>query len=114
MNSDGTGGRTLFFRDCACHIADLDWSPDGQRLMFSFPEGGIWIVGVDGSDPTEVVPLGVKPAWSPDGTEISYQEWIGSDYASVTPLRIADADGSHVTEFGYGGSEEWNPLPLDR
>jgi len=108
MNSDGTGGRTLFFRDCGCHVGDLDWSPDGQRLMFSFDDAGIWIVGVDGANPTQVAPLGVNPAWSPDGTRISYQEggWSGS-------LRIADADGSHVTEFGYGESGAWNPLPLD-
>ncbi len=109
MNLDGTGGRTLFFQDCACHIDDLDWSPDGQRLMFSFQlgEGGIWIVGVDGANPTQVAPNGVNPAWSPDGTRISYQYGVGS-------LRIADADGSHVTEFDYGGSGAWNPLPLDR
>jgi Tol biopolymer transport system component len=110
MNLDGTGGRTLFFQDCACHIDDLDWSPDGQRLMFSFQlgEGGIWIVGVDGANPTQVVPNGVNPAWSPDGTRISYQYGVGS-------LRIADADGSNVTEFDYpGGSGAWNPLPLDQ
>ncbi len=111
MNVDGTGGEALWFRDCACHIQDLDWSPDGQRLMFSFNpgEGGIWIIGVDGSDPTQVVPLGVNPAWSPDGTRISYQE--GGNGGA---LRIADADGSHVTEFGHGASGAWNPLPLDR
>jgi dipeptidyl aminopeptidase/acylaminoacyl peptidase len=115
MNSDGTGSRKLLFRPEASHITDLDWSPDGQRLMFSFQhgEGGIWIVGVDGSDPTQVVPLGVNPAWSPDGTRISYQEGIGIAYAEG-PLRIAAADGSDVTEFGYGGSGAWNPLPLDR
>lgn len=116
MSSDGTGGRTLWFRDCACHIDDLDWSPDGERLMFSFQqgEGGIWLIGVDGSDPAQVLPLGVNPAWSPDGTKISYQEGIEGDVDSVSPLRIADPDGSRVTEFGSGGSGAWNPLPLDR
>ena len=80
--------------------------------MFSFQqgEGGIWIVGVDGSDLTQVVPLGVNPAWSPDGTRISYGQL--ADSAGGGPLRIADADGSDVTEFSYGGSGAWNPLPL--
>lgn len=110
MSSDGTDGRTLLFRPEASHIDDLDWSPDGQRLMFSFQqgEGGIWIVGVDGTGPTQVVPDGTNPAWSPDGTRISYQEGIGGG------LRIAHADGTHVTEFGYGGSGPWNPLPLSQ
>ncbi len=113
MDSDGTHGRTLLFRPELSHIDDLDWSPDGTRLMFSFQqgEGGIWSVGVDGSDLTQVVPLGINPAWSPDGTRISYQE-AGLTSAGGGLLRIADADGSNVTEFSFGGSGAWNPLPL--
>jgi len=38
----------------------------------------------------------VRPAWSPDGTRISYL--FGGT------LWIADADGMHVTKFGRGGS----------
>jgi hypothetical protein len=116
MDSDGTDARTVWFHDCACHIQDLDWSPDGRRLMLSFQqgEGGIWTLGVDGSDLTQVVPDGVNPSWSPDGTRISYQQASGSDYGVVGPLRIADADGANVTEFGHGGSGAWNPLAPER
>jgi Tol biopolymer transport system component len=109
MSSDGTDGRTLLFRrGGASHINDLDWAPDGRHLMFAFNEGegGIWTLRVDGSGLTQVAPDGVNPAWSPDGTRISYQE--------AGQMRIADADGTHVTEPGYGGSGPWNPLPLDR
>ena len=105
MSADGTDGRAVFFHPDASHIEDLDWSPDGQRLMFSFQqgEGGIWIVGADGSDPTQVVPRGVDPAWSPDGTKLSYQE--------AGQVRIADADGTHIIEFAYGGAgAAWHPL----
>ena len=109
MRSDGTHVRVLTERwQCACHVDDLAWSPDGQRLMFAFRQGGIWTIGVDGSGLTEIVPDGVRPAWSPDGTRISYQQ------GPVGPLRIADVTGEHVTEFDYGGSGAWNPLPLDR
>ncbi len=110
MRSDGTSVRVLVDTwRCACHVDDLAWSPDGQHLMFAFDQGqGIWMIGVDGSGLTQVVPDGVRPAWSPDGTRISYQQ------GPVGSLRIADITGEHVTEFDYGGSGAWNPLPLDR
>lgn len=109
MRSDGTDIRALYEGPGATHIDDLDWSPDGRRLMFAFQqgEGGIWTIGVDGSGLTQVVRNGVRPAWSPDGTQISYQ------VSRFGGLRIVDADGTHVTEFDFGGSGAWNPLPLD-
>jgi len=117
MRSDGTHIRVLldeFPQADPVHVDDLVWSPDGQRLAFSAQEGGIWIIGVDGSGLTKLV-HGVNPAWSPDGTRISYQ-LVQPDSPESVPgtLRIADADGTHVTGFGYGESGPWNPLPLDR
>ena len=81
--------------------------------MFAFQRGagGIWTIGVDGSDLTQVVADGVNPAWSPDGTRISYQTGV-ADLLQTGPLRIADVTGEHVTEFSDGGSGPWNPLPL--
>jgi len=119
MRSDGTGVRVLFDRmDTPAHIEDLEWSPDGQHLAFSGGVSdldGIWIIGIDGSGLTKWVPDGVNPAWSPDGTRISYQPIQLNEHGEreAGTLRIADPDGTHVTKFGYGGSGPWNPLPLD-
>lgn len=112
MRSDGTSVRVLWEDPVDRHIGDLSWSPDGRRLMFAFPRGaGVWTIGVDGSDLTQVVSPGVNPAWSPDGTRISYQ--IGEfPLMELGLLRIADVTGQHVTEFDHGGSGPWNPLPL--
>ena len=112
MNADGSGVRVLFDQAPAevGHVHNLAWSPDGSRLAFSAQEGGIWIVGVDGSGLTRVIPDGVNAFWSPDGSRISYQS---ADALSVGPggLEIAAVDGTQVQEFGYG-SGPWNPLPL--
>lgn len=112
MNADGSGVRILIERapEEAGHVADLVWSPDGSRLAFSAEEGGIWIVGVDGSGLTKVIPDGVNPAWSPDGSRISYQPVDPHSWAPGT-LEIAAVDGTHVAAFGYGGSGPWNPAP---
>jgi Tol biopolymer transport system component len=120
MRSDGTGVRVLIDRmDNPGHIDCLVWSPDGQRLAFAGEGGnqeGIWVIGVDGSGLSKIAPHGVNPGWSPDGTRISYQRQGADESGQVVvgTLRIADVDGAPVTDFGFGGSGPWNPLPLDQ
>jgi hypothetical protein len=113
VNADGSGVRILFDQapEEVGHVWNLVWSPDGSRLAFSAEEGGIWIVGVDGSELTEVIPDGVNVYWSPDGSRISYQS-ADALSGALGALKIAAADGTHTQEFGYGGSGPWNPLPL--
>ena len=85
---------------------NLAWFPDGERIMFGLGRSSdIYIVGADGSGLTLVIPDATYPYWSPDGSRISYQP-----PGAFSPLEIADADGMHVVEFGYGGSGPWNPL----
>jgi Tol biopolymer transport system component len=111
MNTAGSDVRILFDQAPAGvgHVDDLVWSPDGSRLAFSAEEGGIWVVGIDGSGLTKVIPGGVNPAWSPDGSRISYQPVDPESFGRGT-LEIAAVDGTHVQEFGYAGSGPWNPL----
>jgi Tol biopolymer transport system component len=113
MNADGSGIQILFDQAPAevGHVYNLIWSPDGSRLAFSAQEGGIWIVGIDGSGLTKVIPDGVNVYWSPDGSRISYQS-ADPLSGALGALEIAAADGTQVQEIGYGGSGPWNPLPL--
>jgi dipeptidyl aminopeptidase/acylaminoacyl peptidase len=111
MNTDGSGVRILIDQapEEVGHVENLVWSPDGSRLAFSAEEGGIWIVGVDGSGLMKAVPNGSNVHWSPDGSRISYQS-VGA--VGLGALEISTLDGRHIQEFGYGGSGPWNPLPL--
>jgi Tol biopolymer transport system component len=99
------------------HVYNLAWSPDGSRLAFD-TDAGIWVVGLDGSGLRLVIRHGGNPSWSPDGSRLAYAT---SNLGEWGPLRIADADGSHVQTVGdvrwpgdsgrIGvGPGAWNPV----
>ena len=113
MNANGSGVRILIDQvpEEVGHVWNLVWSPDGSHLAFSAQEGGIWIVDVDGSELTKAIPDGINAFWSPDGSRISYQT-VFPFSGVLGPLETAAVDGTHVQEFGYGGSGPWNPVPL--
>ena len=59
----------------------------------------IYTFAPDGSDFTKVIAGGANPYWSPDGSQIAYVALGGPPRM----LRIADADGSNVQVFDFGG-----------
>jgi Tol biopolymer transport system component len=111
MDADGTDVREVVPSNgvISCgHIHHMVWSPDGSRLAFDCEEGGIWVVHPDGSELTKLIPDGINPYWSPDGSRIAYEPITGQRMAGH--LEIADADGTRIKEFTFGGSGPWNPL----
>lgn len=48
-----------------------DWSPDGARIVFS-RQGGVHVIGPDGSGLSELAPRGNDPKWAPDGKQIAF------------------------------------------
>lgn len=107
MNRDGTGVRVVVENDMTLgqgHVLGLDWSPDGEQLLFALDSIGVHVVGIDGSGLRQVSPetsQGVDPHWSPDGSLISYN--------TGGALVIARSDGTQVQRFNYGRSGPWNP-----
>ncbi len=58
---------------------DPDWSPDGQKILFSSGLG-IYVVDSDGRSRVQLTPTGDDTRWSPDGTLIVFAR-MGGDMA---------------------------------
>jgi Tol biopolymer transport system component len=111
VNADGSDLHVLIDSMEAYRITNLVWSPDGKTLAFGRRiNDGVYTIGVDGSGLTLVIPDGVNPHWSLDGSRISYDRERTDE--SRRDLYIADRDGTHVHyfRFGFAASGPWNPL----
>jgi WD40-like Beta Propeller Repeat len=87
------------------------WSPEGDRLVHSAADGGIWVVAADGSS-QKLIAVGWSPAWSPDGQWIAFR----SDGPPGTRLQVIhpDGSGSHTLITGDPKSDDfatmrWTP-----
>jgi Tol biopolymer transport system component len=102
-------------------IADLDWSPNGQWLVFDVCLGGycgywgeydIYKVRYDGTQLTHLA-NGGTPAWSPSGAKILFQRPSGD---GVGTLYKMNADGTNKERVvpGDAGTRifypSWQPL----
>lgn len=80
---------------------EFEWSPDGERIVFSHGADGIAVVNADGSNPTQLISAQdgpctshsseawspySSPAWSPDGEQIAF--------GCTDGLHVMNADGS--------------------
>ena len=86
---------------------DPDWSPDGQRIVFtSHPVTDnpqisnlteIYVINVDGTGLTRLTFNAEEeraPSWSPDGSRIVYMCRIGGGAGSAVEICAMNADGS--------------------
>ena len=125
VNADGSGLRLVAQR--AGLGSPPVWSPDGQRLIFSFsaPGGnylsgvGIYVVNVDGSGLQKLIPSGQSPAWSPDGQKIAFVRVVRvrpiapGGVEPDTEIYVVNADGSGqqnlTRNLAIYGDPAWSP-----
>src|SRR6266508_4060882 len=115
VNVDGTGLEPL--TDPDWDRFEPAWSSNGSQLAFATAGPGtieangqppqIWAMSADGSGQRQLtsVPAGAwRPAWSPDGSQIAFDDGGGGMY-------VIDVDGSGLRHIGLPGGLDptWSP-----
>ncbi|MFZ4825888.1 MAG: PKD domain-containing protein [Phototrophicaceae bacterium] len=89
----------------------LDWSPDGERLVYRANESGVddlFIINRDGSakiNLTNSVGNHADPDWSQEGSQIVFV----SDRDGNNELYLMDADGLNVVRLTISDAQELQP-----
>ncbi len=136
INVDGSG----MVQVTLDHNADFapDFAPDGSKLAFAsraadtsgdgligiYDNASIFVVGVDGSNLTQITVNATEdqmPKWSPEGRRLVFVSWtsdnnldgyIGADY-DIPGIFVIEANGANLarlTDSGvYATSPTWNP-----
>ena len=115
MDTDGGNLRRL----TTSPFSDLapDWSPDGSSIAYfsgdsclvfdgSCPNEEIWVIPAAGGQPTRLTRNHVsdmQPAWSPDGTQISFVR------GPSDRLWVMDADGGNQHELAGTPDNSFSP-----
>lgn len=109
VRADGSAPpRTIPVKDSA---GDVDWFPDGKRLVVSrFVKDDVWLYSVkpNGTGLRRLM-RGTEPDVSPNGKKLAFSRRTGR----FSRVYVANADGSHVHRLTRGSKPEsqaaWSP-----
>ena len=81
------------------------WSPDGSRIAFASDrryDGGIFVIGSDGSGERQLTKDGGWPVWWPDGSQIAYLTVGASGNGEIRVVSIGDGSTRHLDSVRLG------------
>ena len=126
MNPDGTNVRQITDTPTLWE-ENPNWSPDGARLAYdacqsaTFPCPGtpnneIFSIRANGTGRNRLtVSLGIdaNPAWSPDGTQITFRSDRAPNGTQIWRMNSDGSDAVQLTFQNYSGGvdPDWQPLP---
>jgi uncharacterized repeat protein (TIGR01451 family) len=124
MDADGSN-RTVLTNVSGEYITSFAWSPDSSKLIFSATAysndtstSEVFVINADGTGRTNVSGTdgyNTDPAWSPDGTQISFtRAHYFPDSPSTSDIYVADADGTNQVQIAHDEGDTdfgaiWSP-----
>ncbi len=115
MKTNGTGLRLLTPGGGWVGSGEPAWSPDGQKIAFSRPNG-LWVMNPDGSRQVQLTHhAGDGPlAWSSSG-RIAFVRKLVRNHDASSEIYVMKSDGTGVTRLTHNdvaeGSPAWRPIP---
>ncbi len=98
ISSIGTDGRGL---RPIVRGAEPDVSPNGSKLAFFRPNGGIGVVPIEGGRRKLVLRNGGSPERSPDGHHLAFTRWVSCGHAACAGrVFVAPASGGKAKAYG--------------
>ena len=93
MKADGTDAHQIVYRDCACHVDGLVWSPGGDRIALGIT-GALYTFATDGSDFNQVITHADGPDGAPLLQQFAYSILWEDGFAKSGPWHPGTPSGS--------------------
>ena len=83
------------------------WSPDGRRVVYTLPDGGVGVAWASGAA-HRMISHGHEPDWSPDGTQIVFTRMGDDEWSDSIWVMNHDGSGAHRIRVG-AATAAWRP-----